>query len=78
VFILMFERLRAGGELRFAQALSGGGKGNPAWDFVYFCRDYAVNCEFSFRVRAVYREFTSAEDAARLYERWSGEKVVLP
>jgi hypothetical protein len=78
VFILMFERPRAGGELRFAQSPSGGGNGNPAWDFVYFCRDYAVNREFSFRVRAVCRKFTSAEDAARLYEKWSGSKVALP
>jgi hypothetical protein len=78
VFILMFERPRAGGELRFAQSPSGGGKGNPAWDFVYFCLDYAVDREFSFRVRAVCRRFTSAEDVARLYEQWSGDKVALP
>ena len=78
VFVLMFERTGAEGELRFAQSPSGGGKGNPAWDFVYYLRDYAVNREFSFRVRAVYRKFTSADDVARLYERWSGEKVKLP
>jgi hypothetical protein len=78
VFILMFDRPRPGGELRFAQSPSGGGKGNPAWDFVYFCRDYAVDREFSFRVRAVYRKFTSAEDVAHLYEQWSGDKVALP
>jgi len=78
VFVLMFEQPRPGGELRFAQSPSGGGKGNPAWDFVYFRRDYAVNREFSFRVRAVYRKFTRVEDVVRLYERWSGEKVELP
>jgi hypothetical protein len=78
VFILMFGRPHAGGELRFAQSPSGGGKGNPAWDFVYFCRDYAVGREFSFRVRAVCRKFTSAEDVARLYEQWSGDKVTFP
>jgi hypothetical protein len=78
VLILMFERPHAGGELRFAQAPSGGGKGNPAWDFAYFCRDYAAGREFSFRARAVCRKFTSAEDGARLHEQWSGEKVVLP
>jgi len=58
VFVLMFEKPRAGGELRFAQSPSGGGTGNPAWDFVYFCRDYAINREFGFRARAVYRKFT--------------------
>lgn len=75
VFILMFERTRNEGELRFAQSPSGGGKGNPAWDFVYFRRDYAVNREFNFRVRAVCRKFSSAEEVVRLYEKWSGEKV---
>ncbi len=78
VLIFMFDRPRAGGELRFAQSPSGGGKGNPAWDFVYFCRDYGVNREFSFRVHAVCRRFASAEDVAHLYEQWSGDKVELP
>jgi len=77
VFVMMFERTGEEGELRFAQSPSGGGKGNPAWDFVYFRRDYAVNREFSFRARAVYRKFTSADDVVRLYEQWSGEKVNL-
>lgn len=78
VFALMFDRPNQEGELRFAQSPSGGGKGNPAWDFVYFRRDYAVGREFSFRARAVYRKFTSAEEVARLYETWSGETVTLP
>jgi hypothetical protein len=78
VLVLMFERTRGGGELRFAQSPSGGGKGNPAWDFVYFRRDYVIDHEFSFRVRAVYRKFTSMEDVVRLYENWSGEKVERP
>ena len=78
VLVLMSETLRDGGEMRFAQSPSGGGTGNPAWDFVYFRRDYAVGREFSFRVRAVYRKFTNVEDVVRLYERWSGEKVRRP
>jgi hypothetical protein len=78
VLIMMFEKPRAGGEMRFAQSPSGGGEGNPAWDFVYFHHDYAVGREFSFRVRAVYRKFTSVEDVARVYEKWSGVKVRLP
>lgn len=78
VLVLMFERTGAEGELRFAQSPSGGGQGNPAWDFVYFRRDYEVNREFSFRVRAIYKKFTNADDVARLYEQWSGEKVDLP
>jgi hypothetical protein len=78
LFVMMFERPRDGGELRFAQSPSGGGTGNPAWDFVYFQRGYAVNREFSFRARAVFRRFKDAEEVIQLYEQWSGEKVVRP
>jgi len=78
VLVMMFEKPRADGELRFAQSPSGGGTGNPAWDFVYFRREYAVGREFRFRVRAVYRQFTDVEDIVRCYERWSGENVRRP
>jgi len=78
LFVMMFERPRDGGELRFAQSPSGGGNGNPAWDFVYFRRGYAVNREFSFRARAVFRRFKDAEEVVQLYEQWSGEKVARP
>ncbi len=78
VFIMMFERSRNGGELRFAQSPTGGGAGNPAWDYVYFQRDYAVGREFSFRGRAVYKKFEGFEEIVRIYEQWSGEKVVRP
>ena len=78
VWVQMFERPQAGGEMRFAQSPSGGGRGNPAWDFVYFRRDYAVGREFRFRVHTVYQKFTSLEDVVRLYERWSGERVRRP
>jgi len=78
MFVMMFERPRGGGELRFAQSPSGGGTGNPAWDFVYFQRGYEVNREFCFRARAVFCEFKDAEEIIRLFEQWSGEKVVRP
>ncbi|MRR52569.1 MAG: hypothetical protein EG825_16970 [Rhodocyclaceae bacterium] len=77
-FLLMFEPPRAGGEMRFAQSPSGGGTGNPAWDFSYFRRDYAVGREFSFRVRAVYGKFSDLDDILRRYERWSGETIRPP
>jgi hypothetical protein len=76
VFIMMFEKPRQDGELRFAQSPSGGGAGNPAWDFMWLQRDYAVNRQFCFRARAVYRKFTTVEDIVKTYEQWSGEKVV--
>jgi hypothetical protein len=78
VLVLMFDKPHAGGEMRFAQSPSGGGTGNPAWDFVYFRRDYAVGHEFSFRVRAVYRKFTNVDDIVRVYEGWSGDRVRRP
>lgn len=78
VFLMMFERPREGGELRFAQSPSGGGNGNPAWDFFWLQRDYAVDREFCFRARAVYRKFKDVEEVIRLYEQWSGENVVRP
>ena len=78
VFVMMFERPRDSSELRFAQSPSGGGTGNPAWDFVYFQRGYAVNREFCFRARAVFRKWKDAEEIIKLYEQWSGEKVVRP
>ena len=38
----------------------------------------ADNREFSFRVRTVYRKFSSVGDVVRLYAKGSGEKVELP
>lgn len=78
VFILMFARPDKGAEVRFAQSPTGGGSGNPAWDYLFLQRDYAVNREFQFRARAVYRKFTNVADIARIYQAWSGEKVELP
>jgi hypothetical protein len=78
VFVMMFEKPDKGGEMRFAQSPTGGGTGNPAWDFVYYRRTYAVGSEFTFRVHAVYLKFTSLEEIVRVYERWSGENVDLP
>jgi hypothetical protein len=78
VFVMMFERPRDDSEIRFAQSPSGGGTGNPAWDFAYFQRSYEVNREFCFRARAVFRKFKDREEVIQLYEQWSGEKVVRP
>jgi len=78
VLVMMFENPDEGGEVRFAQSPSGGGTGNPAWDFVWYRRRYAVGREFQFRMRAVYRTFTGLEDVVRLYEDWSGETVRRP
>lgn len=75
---MMFEKQGKGGELRLAHSPSGAGRGNPAWDFFYMQRDYAVNREFRVRARAVYGKFRGVEDVVRVYESWSGETVELP
>jgi hypothetical protein len=77
VLILMFER-RTGDELRFAQSPSGGGDGNPAWDFIFLKQGYRVGEMFHFRMRAVYRDFRGVEDVVRTYEAWSGKRVERP
>jgi len=75
VVILMFERPTGDNELRFAQSPTGGGSGNPAWDFVYFQRAYKIDQPFGFRGRLVYKPFISLADVIGEYEKWSGEKV---
>jgi hypothetical protein len=75
---MMFRRPKGGDEIRFAQSPSGGGTGNPAWDFVTIHRGPVVGREFAFRARAVYRPFRGTEDLVHEYERWSGEKGQRP
>jgi len=78
VFIMMFKDVEKGSELRFAQSPSGGGKGNPAWDFVFLAREYEIGRDLGFTARAVYRDFRGRDDIIRTWERWSGRKVIRP
>jgi hypothetical protein len=78
VFIMMFDNTGGDGELRFAQSPDGGGDTNPAWDFIYFRKNYQVGKKFSFRARAVYKKFEGRDDVIKVYEAWSGKKVIVP
>ncbi|MGD9495023.1 MAG: hypothetical protein AB7Y46_01810 [Armatimonadota bacterium] len=67
VFALMFER---GADVRFTHSPTGGGEGNPTWDFQWVLHHPRVDEEHRLRVRAVYRPWVSETDIWREYESW--------
>ena len=62
-YVLMF---RPGDQVRLTQSPSGGGRGNPAWDFQYFIPQYEVGTRYQFVMRAMYVPFESAEQIRRV------------
>ncbi len=78
VFIMMFNKTGKDGQINFAQSPDGGGTNNPAWDFIYYQKNYKVGKDFSFRAHAVFKKFEGREDVIKVYESWSGKKVIKP
>ncbi|MBN2129610.1 MAG: hypothetical protein JW741_08940 [Sedimentisphaerales bacterium] len=60
--------------VRFSQSPSGGGPGNPAWDFQWFIPRYEVGTHYRFVMRAMYVPFESPE---QLVEATAGHRSAL-
>ncbi len=67
VFALMFE---PGHDLRFTHSPTGGGDGNPAWDFQWVVHEPEVDEEHHLRARALFKPWENERDIWREFERW--------
>lgn len=52
---------RPNDQVRMSQSPSGGGQGNPAWDFQYFIPDYQVGQPYQMVMRAMYLPYESPD-----------------
>lgn len=62
-YVLMF---RPEDQVRLTQSPSGGGSGNPAWDFQFLISDYKINQRYQYKLRAMYVPFESPEQIEKI------------
>jgi hypothetical protein len=57
---------RARDRVWLTQSPSGGGQGNPAWDFQFLVPDYQVDQAYQMTMRALYIPFESPQQVAEV------------
>ena len=67
--LALIQMFRPQDEIRLTQSPSGGGKGNPAWDFQFFIPNYKVGQLYRMVMRAQYVPFESHEQIQRASRR---------